>query len=134
MFDILLLGVWMSDETLFLVFDILLVGVWISDETLFLVFDILLLSVWISDDSLFPCLIYYFSVFGYQTSHSFSCLLLLAVWISDESLFLVFDILLFQCLDVSFASFIHKNESTVFICYFSMLRNRQLEFDICRLP
>ena len=42
LFDILLLGVWMSDETLFLVFDILLVGVWISDETLFLVFDILL--------------------------------------------------------------------------------------------
>ena len=53
LFDILLLGVWMSDETLFLVFDILLVSGWISDETLFLVFDILLLGVWISDESLF---------------------------------------------------------------------------------
>ena len=46
-FDILLRGVWISDETLLPVFDILLLGVWISDETLPLVFDILLLGVWI---------------------------------------------------------------------------------------
>ena len=91
LFDILLLGVWMSDETLFLVFDILLVGVWISDETLFLVFDILLLSVWISDETLFL-------VFD---------ILPLGVWISDESLFLVFDILLFQCLDIILNTLVH---------------------------
>ena len=41
----LLVGVWISDETLLLVFDILLLGVWISDETLLLVFDIFLLGV-----------------------------------------------------------------------------------------
>ena len=41
MFDALLLGVWISDETLFLVFDMLLLSVWISDETPLLVFDIL---------------------------------------------------------------------------------------------
>ena len=83
LFDILLLGVWMSDETLFLVFDILLVGVWISDETLFLVFDILLLSVWISDETLF-LVFEYLSVFGYQMNHSFSCLIyyFFSVWIS----------------------------------------------------
>ena len=46
MFDILLLSVWISDETLLLVFVISLLRVWISDETLaLLVFDILLLSV-----------------------------------------------------------------------------------------
>ena len=49
MFDLLLLGVWISEETLILVFDILLVGVWISNKTLLL-------------------------VFGYQIKHSFSCL------------------------------------------------------------
>ena len=53
--DILLLSVWISDETLPLVFDILLLGDWISDESLRLVFGILLL------------------VFGYQMKHSFSC-------------------------------------------------------------
>ena len=37
-FDILLLGVWISDETLLLVFDILLLSVWISGETLLLVY------------------------------------------------------------------------------------------------
>ena len=91
--DILLLSVWISDETLPLVFDILLLGDWISDESLRLVFDVLLLSVWIPDESLrlvfdillivfgcqmkhsFLCLIYYFSVFGYQMKHSFSCLI-----------------------------------------------------------
>ena len=55
--DILLLSVWISDETLPLVFDILLLGDWISDESLRLVFDILLI------------------VFGYQMKHSFSCLI-----------------------------------------------------------
>ena len=43
-FDILLLGVWISDETLLLVFDtVSLLGVWISYEKVFLVFDVLLL-------------------------------------------------------------------------------------------
>ena len=32
--NMLLLSLWISDETLFLVFNILLLGVWISDETL----------------------------------------------------------------------------------------------------
>ena len=51
-FDVWLLGVWISDKTLLLVFDILLLGVWISDGTLLIVFDILLLVVWISDKTL----------------------------------------------------------------------------------
>ena len=79
MFDILLLGVWISDETLLLVFDILLLGVWILDETLPLAFYILLLGVWISDETL-PLV--------------FDILLLGVLHISDESLLLVFDILL----------------------------------------
>ena len=52
-------------EHFLLVFDMLLLSVWISDETILLVFDLLLLGVWISDETLLPCLIYYFSVFGY---------------------------------------------------------------------
>ena len=55
MFDVLRLGVWISDESLLLVFDVLLLSVWISDESLRLVFDILLI------------------VFGYQMKHPFSC-------------------------------------------------------------
>ena len=34
MFDLTILGVWISDETLIFVFDITLPGVWISNETL----------------------------------------------------------------------------------------------------
>ena len=45
MFDILLLGVWISGETLLHLFNILRLGVWISDETFLLVFDVLLLGV-----------------------------------------------------------------------------------------
>ena len=45
MFDILLLRVWISDETLLHLFNILLLDVWISDETFLLVFDVLLLGV-----------------------------------------------------------------------------------------
>ena len=49
MFDILLfvLGISQkrSDKTLLLVFDILLLGVWISDKILLLLFDILLPGV-----------------------------------------------------------------------------------------
>ena len=43
----------MSHETLFLVFDMLLLGVWISDKTL-LVIDtyIYIVDVWISDERL----------------------------------------------------------------------------------
>ena len=52
-------------EHFLLVFDMLLLSVWISDETILLVFDLLLLGVWISDETLLPCLIYYFWVFGY---------------------------------------------------------------------
>ena len=37
-FDILLLSVWISDETLLLVFDTTLLGFWISGETLLLVY------------------------------------------------------------------------------------------------
>ena len=47
----MLLGVWISNETLLPVFDILLLGVWISDETLPLVFNISA---------------YCFSLFGYM--------------------------------------------------------------------
>ena len=79
--NMLLLSLWISDETLFLVFSILLLGVWISDETSLLMFNILLLGVWMSDKTFllvfdmlllaicylmrhsFLCLIYYFSVF-----------------------------------------------------------------------
>ena len=50
----------------------LLLGVWISDETLPLVFDILLLGVLdISDETLFSSLIYCFSLFGFML---FGCL------------------------------------------------------------
>ena len=37
-FDILLLSVWISDETLLLVFDTTLLGFWISGGTLLLVY------------------------------------------------------------------------------------------------
>ena len=75
MFDILLLGVWISDKTLLLIFDILLPGVWISDKTLLLLFDILLLGVWISDKTLL--LVFDILLFGvciYRIKHSFSSL------------------------------------------------------------
>ena len=43
MFDISLLGVWISDETIPLVFDILLLGAWKSEKkTLLLVFNTML--------------------------------------------------------------------------------------------
>ena len=101
---ILLLSVWISDETLSLVFNILLPGDWISDESLRVVFDILLI------------------VFGYQMKHPFSCSQCLhirwntpsrvwyityrcliirwivfdishhAIWISNETILVVFDV------------------------------------------
>ena len=42
-------------------------------NTVLLVFDISLLSVWISMKHSFSCLIYHFSVLGYQMKHFFSC-------------------------------------------------------------
>ena len=36
-FDILLLSVWISDETLLLVFDTTLLGFWISGEIVYLI-------------------------------------------------------------------------------------------------
>ena len=89
-FDILLLVIWISNETL-LTFDTLFLRARISDKTLFvfqwyitsrclditlntlLVFDQLLCSAWKSDWHT-SCLMYYFSMFGYQIKHSFSCL------------------------------------------------------------
>ena len=72
--DILLLSVWISDETLLLVFDVLRLGVWISDESLRLVFDILLIVFGYHKKHSFSCLMYYLSVFGYQMNHSVPCL------------------------------------------------------------
>ena len=108
MFDILLLGVWISNETLPLVFDILLhsvclsdktllvidmllLGVWISNETLPFVFDILLLDVWISDKTLLL-------VFGYQMKDLLSCLIcfFLLSGYHIQKLLLAFDVLHFS--------------------------------------
>ena len=47
-FDILLLSVWI----LLIVFNILPLGIRISDETLVIVFPVLLLSAWISDETI----------------------------------------------------------------------------------
>ena len=47
-FDILLLSVWI----LLIVFNILPLGIRISDETLVIVFHVLLLSAWISDETI----------------------------------------------------------------------------------
>lgn len=71
MFDISLLDVWISDETLLIVFNILPLGVRISDETLVIEFDILLLSAWkryLMKQS-FWCFTYYF---GYYRRNNFS--------------------------------------------------------------
>ena len=65
--DILLLSVWISDETLPLVFDILLLGDWISDE-------LLLVFGYQMKHSL-SCLMCYVSVFGYQMNHSVLCVI-----------------------------------------------------------
>ena len=66
-----LVGVWLSDKTLFLVFNILLLGVWMSNETLLIVFDIFLLGVLdISYETVFSCLTYCFLLFRYV----FGCL------------------------------------------------------------
>lgn len=61
--------------SLSLVFDILLLDVWISDDTLLLVIDIFV-SVFrhLRTHHSCSCLINYFSVFGYQIKHS-SCLI-----------------------------------------------------------
>ena len=73
--DILLLSVWISDETLPLVFDILLPGDWISDESLRVVFDILLIVFGYQMKHSFSCLMCYVSVFGYQMNHFVLCLI-----------------------------------------------------------
>ena len=57
MFDISLLGVWISDETLHIVFQVLLLSAWISDERILRVFHILL---WILEtEQFFSCWINY---------------------------------------------------------------------------
>ena len=73
--DILLLSVWISDETLPLVFDTLLLGDWISDASLCLVFDIFLIVFGYHMKHSFSCLMYCFSVIGYQMNYSVLCLI-----------------------------------------------------------
>ena len=70
-FDISLLGVWISDETLLIVFNKLPLGVRISDETLVIVFDILLLSAWISDETIL--LVFHILLRILQTEQFFLC-------------------------------------------------------------
>ena len=83
--DRIILGVWLSDETLVLVFDWIIFGVWISDEILILVLNILLLGAWISN----------------ETPHPVFDLTILGVWISDETLIFVFNtIILIGCFSV----------------------------------
>ena len=123
MFDISLLSVWISDETLPLVFDISLLSVWISDETLHLVFDILLLSVWTSNETLL--LVFDISLLSVsisdETLRLVSDILLLSVWISDETLLLVFDILLL-CFWIS-------NEAVLFVSDISLCRCLDIEWN-----
>ena len=60
-FDISLLGVWISDETLHIVFHVLLLSAWISDERILRVFYILLRIL--ETEQFFLCWIYYLQKF-----------------------------------------------------------------------
>ena len=60
-FDISLLGVWISDETLHIVFHVLLLSAWISDERILRVFYILLRIL--ETEQFFLCWIYYLQNF-----------------------------------------------------------------------
>ena len=89
-----LLGFWLSDKA-FVVFDLLVLGVCISDETLLLVFDN---SRCLDIRWNTPPRVWYVSSrcldIRWYIVCSFSCLIILGVWIPDETLLLVFDILL----------------------------------------
>ena len=89
-----LLGFWLSDKA-FVLFDLLVLGVCISDETLLLVFDN---SRCLDIRWNTPPRVWYVSSrcldIRWYIVCSFSCLIILGVWIPDETLLLVFDILL----------------------------------------
>ena len=63
-FDISLLGVWISDETLHIVFHVVLLSAWISDERILRVFYILLRIL--ETEQFFLCWIYYLQKFFYR--------------------------------------------------------------------
>ena len=92
-----ILGVWISDETLHLMYvcyinsrclDIR----WNTPSWNFKFFSVFGYQI----KHPFSCLLYYFSVFGYQIKKPFSLYYFFGVWISDKTALLVFVILLFS--------------------------------------
>ena len=75
MFNIILLGVWISDKTfpLFFVYFFSLFGY--QKRHSFLSLINYFSMFWISDETLPLVFVYYFSVFGYRVKHSFLCLI-----------------------------------------------------------